>query len=66
MSKGIFLGDGDGRVDRTGDGEKIRRSARLSDGEEVLVHGEDATPKTAPRPSRAVDPGRVDVGFMWR
>ena len=64
MSKGIFLGDGDGRVDRTARGEKIRRSAGLSDGEEVFVHGADTTPKSAPRPSRAVDQGPVDVGFM--
>jgi biotin operon repressor len=54
----------DGRVDRSAAGERVRRNERYSEGEDVWVDCEPYIRPPVRRSSRAIDPNRVQDGFL--
>jgi DNA-binding CsgD family transcriptional regulator len=64
MPRGMRFGNNDGRVDRSGAGERARRAARYSEGEEAWLDSEPYPHRTVRRSSRATDPERVETGLQ--
>ena len=62
MPRGMRFGSRDGRVDRSGAGERARRTARYSEGEEAWLDSEPYPQHTVRRSSCATDPELVETG----
>ena len=64
MPRAVRFGNNDGRVDRSGLGERARLAGQLSEGQEAHYNTERDRSGTAPRSSRDVEPTNVRFGFL--